>query len=230
MIGQITKLERSGDVAGLIDALHHGWWVTRALAASALGGFSGRIVENALLNALRDRSFIVRISAARSLARVKPQLPAETVVSALHPGEEAPTSLSAEEIIKHGLWHLPGIRATETLASALDDASEVDRAIYLHALGETGDRDAVPILIRHLDDAQEGARQSAAHSLGRLRDPVALEALAKHLDDPDKLVRREVVEALAKIGEAARQTLEQAAMSASSRDVRVRAKKALKSL
>jgi HEAT repeat protein len=196
----------------------------------ALGSRQGPAVERALLDALKDRSFIVRQVAARSLAHVSPQLPAEAVASALHPGEGSPGAVSAEEIIKHGLWSLPNIEAAATLVGALDSAQEVDRAMYLHALGEIGDKRAVPALIEHLDDPDEGARESAAEALGKLRDPMAIGPLADRIDDPSKRVQKAVVEALRELGEPASAALGRAATTASSRDVRRRARRATKRL
>ena len=68
-------------------------------------------------------------------------------------------------------------------------------------LGNSGDKRAVPALIKALGDKDSSVRWSAAKSLGKLGDKRAFTPLIQIIKDPDKDVREDVVEALGGLGD-----------------------------
>jgi beta-lactamase regulating signal transducer with metallopeptidase domain len=71
------------------------------------------------------------------------------------------------------------------------------------ALGERGEKRAVPYLIKMLDDPSASVREHAATALGNLGDSRALEALAKTMhEDKDTRVREHAASALGNLGDS----------------------------
>lgn len=228
MLRKITRLSRAGDVEGLMEALRRGSRLTRTLAADELRNFEGADVEEALLTALSDRSIMVRRTAAESLAQVNPDVTPAAVIAAVRGGAVDNGPLKPREILDHCLWSLPSIDATSTLLHALETASELDRSLSLHVLGETGDMRVFPAIVRSLDDPHAGVRIAAVQALGELRDPRAVDELARKAEDTDLDVRREAIKALKALGDSAQSALQDIAATSSSRRSRRWARQALK--
>jgi len=70
------------------------------------------------------------------------------------------------------------------------------------ALGQIGDRDAVPLVIQALQDKNGLVRRAATDALGNLKDRRAVAALCQALDGENWFVVRGAADALAKIGDA----------------------------
>ena len=89
------------------------------------------------------------------------------------------------------------------VAEAFDTATTDERWHIVCQLSESGNRDAVPILVRALKDPEARVRCEAANGLRRtdLADPRAVPALIEALSDTDPSVRRYAAEALGGIGD-----------------------------
>jgi HEAT repeat protein len=89
------------------------------------------------------------------------------------------------------------------LLQQLADKNRQVREDAAGALGEIGDRRAVPHLIQALGDKYAKVREAAASALGRIGDERAAPHLVQALGDPSVRVRSEAVKALSQIGSAA---------------------------
>jgi arylsulfatase A-like enzyme len=85
------------------------------------------------------------------------------------------------------------------LADALDRSDDMAfRRTIVEALGQFGDRRAVPVLLKHLGEVRNRREMIAA--LGQLGDPAAADALLEHLRSDDYVpVRVEAARSLAKL-------------------------------
>jgi HEAT repeat protein len=114
----------------------------------------------------------------------------------LYTGDAGEAQLAARWLGQHG-----GRDALEPLKDALTHSDARVRAAALLALGDLGDRRALPALCDRLaSDGASMARQAAAQSLGRIGDrsvESALEASAEA--DAKSKVRRAAGDALAQI-------------------------------
>lgn len=68
---------------------------------------------------------------------------------------------------------------------ALSDLQWVQRRHAVELLGKTGDRRAVPILLRGLKDQHPNVRVSTVRSLAEIGDPAAIPALRAALGDSE---------------------------------------------
>jgi HEAT repeat protein len=114
----------------------------------------------------------------------------------LYTGNADEAQLAARWLGQHG-----GEDALEPLRDALTHADARVRAAALLALGDLGDRRALPALCARLEkDDASLARQAAAQSLGRIGDRSVEDALhTAARADPKSKVRRASREALAQI-------------------------------
>jgi hypothetical protein len=94
-------------------------------------------------------------------------------------------------------------RALQSLVAALKDENRDVRWAAIEALGELGDRRAVPPLVEYLEkpEAYRWARRLIASALGVIGDRAGVPPLVKLLEDPDPFVRRLAALALVTIGE-----------------------------
>ncbi|MFB0535505.1 MAG: HEAT repeat domain-containing protein [Anaerolineae bacterium] len=89
------------------------------------------------------------------------------------------------------------------LLQQLADKNRQVRQEAARALGDMGDRRAVPHLIQALGDKYAKVREAAASALGRIGDEQAASHLVQALGDQNVRVRSEAVKALSQIGPAA---------------------------
>lgn len=96
-------------------------------------------------------------------------------------------------------------RALEPLVAALADANRDVRWAAVEALGELGDRRAVPALIEYVKkpEAYRWGKRLVAGALAAIGDPSAVQPLLGLLDDEDPFVRRIAAMALVRIGDPA---------------------------
>ena len=88
------------------------------------------------------------------------------------------------------------------LKAALLDPQPQVRTRALRALGELGDKRAVPMIVKLLADPSPGIRQAAAQVLGKLKGKSAVSALARIArDSDDRIMLQSVVAALGEIGD-----------------------------
>jgi HEAT repeat protein len=168
---RVERFKKAGDVDALVSVLRRGWWIERALAAITLGDLRGARVVDALLGALRDRSYLVRVAAGQTLARVDPQIDGARVLASIRePTDDPERPPTAEELVWSGAAPIPTLNAPEILVGALGSADAFDRAKYIHHLGTLGDRTVAPALVPYLDDEDASVRQAAEHALTAFRE------------------------------------------------------------
>lgn len=94
-------------------------------------------------------------------------------------------------------------RALAPLLAVLADANRDVRWAAIEALGDLGDRRAVPALVEYLKrpEAYRWGKRLAASALGAIGDPAALEPLLGLLADEDPFVRRAAAMALLRLGD-----------------------------
>jgi HEAT repeat protein len=139
---RVRRLQRRGDVAGLVGALASSSARVRRVAANALVERSDLRAVEPLTKALRDDDELVRANAALALGELEDRRP-ETPVEA----------------------------AVEPLIGALGDESPTVRAMASSALGRRRDPRAVEPLERLLQDDDEVVRHTAAAVLHAFRAP-----------------------------------------------------------
>ena len=170
----------------------------RRTAAESLGKIGQRSAGHGLLTALNDQDSRVRAAAALSLGRLGDGASGISLAGRLVDSSEAVrgasalalselerTGASEAETIRALHHHDPSVRMAATralvsqdivpftaeLVGALHDTDAHVRQGIAAALGETGDRRAIPHLLRLLkEDASAGVRSEAAFRLGKLGD------------------------------------------------------------
>jgi HEAT repeat protein len=93
----------------------------------------------------------------------------------------------------------------DNTASLIRDLGHKDwhvRSSAAKALGQIGNKKAVPALIKTLKDKNEDVREEAATALGEIKDPIAIPALIKAMKD-GRYVHSRIAWALFKIGKPA---------------------------
>ena len=121
---------------------------------------------------------------------------AERIVALLYDGENAGLRNAAAEIlVKLGSAALP------VLTRAADSPDPDVRKFILDILGDIGDRQVTPLLLRLLQsDAETNVRAAAAENLGKIRDASAVPVMLSTLSAPDLLVQFSLLDALGRIG------------------------------
>lgn len=149
--------------------------------------------------ALGDSSWRIRKEAINLfLALPGAILSAERIVALLYDEENAGLRNAAAEIlIKLGPGVLP------VLTRAADTRDPDVRKFILDIMGEIGDRQATPLLLRLLqNDVETNVRAAAAENLGKIGDARAVPVMVSALADPDLLVQFSLLDALGRIGSA----------------------------
>jgi|GEM_PF-1970110 len=149
-----------------------------------------------LLEALKDKQWVVRWSATEALGKLKDPRAVEPLIKALKGKDLDVRRRAARE-----LGELKDPRAVEPLIGALKDEDPLVRWSATEALGKLKDPRAVEPLIKALKDKDLDVRRSAAKALGKLKDPRAVEPLIGALKDEAPLVRWSVAEALGELGD-----------------------------
>jgi len=93
-------------------------------------------------------------------------------------------------------------KALRQIMMLLKDPSKYVREKAVIALGQIGDKKAVPVLVEALEkDEAEEVRVTIAGVLGHLRDKIAVPALIKTLEDPSPTARMKSAISLGLIGD-----------------------------
>ncbi len=93
-----------------------------------------------------------------------------------------------------------GNQSVQPLITALKNENPLIRARASSALGDIGDRGAVPSLCAALEDGDKKVQFSAMDALGTIKDERAITPLLKKLKDPDSGVRNRAAEILDILG------------------------------
>lgn len=216
----VGKLRSTGDVAGLVDALHHSEFVVRREAVRALGELGDARAVGPLIAAMGEQS--LGNDAAQALANlgspaVQPLIAAlDDPDASVHWGAadalgRTGDARAVEPLIAHlrehpnsvisALQKLGDSRAVEPLIAALGDDGYHVRLDAVVALGELGDPRAVEPLIALLGDESHDVRNNAEYALEKMGD-AAVEPLIAALKDPNEDVRSKAAHALGNLGDA----------------------------
>jgi len=194
-LGKIASAEA---VPGLLLALRDADPLVRQYSAWGLGNLGERArteVASALVVVLEDPIPAVADAAAQAVGSIGagPEIIAR-VLTMLREG-----SVQARRAAITVLGLLESPLAYDGLLNALADRDAEVRQRAIAALGELGDRRAVPAIearLRH--DTSEGVRTEAAYRLGTLSDEGSLPILrAAAIKDPNARVRRWAQRAIA---------------------------------
>lgn len=202
----IDRMERNGDVEGLISALKFKDCNIRKEAAAALKKIGDNRALFPLIDILEYRDWheyyavmgSVRETAAEALGVLKDRRAVEPLIKALTDKDE--------EVRWKAAWALGNIRdrkAVEPLIYLLQDKRWTVRRFAASALGKIGDKQAVESLIYALNDEEWHVRKYAADALGKIRDENAIPSLMDAMYDEDSDVRWKAVVALGKMGSGA---------------------------
>ncbi len=186
----LGKIGNSAATTALVEALSDPDSQVREYSAWALGQIGEDLNDTAavrLAGALGDEHPAVKQAAAQALGKIGSRPPVIAILTqALTVGER-----SSRRAVVEALTQLEAKKAFPVLRKALTDPDPAVRQGALAALGELGDRRALPdFRERLLFDVSPGVRTEAAYRLGKLGDHQELQALdeAAH-DDASPVVR-----------------------------------------
>lgn len=175
----LGKIGHSAGTQGLVLALSDSDPLVREYSAWALGQIGEEVNTDAaiaLVSALSDEHPKVKDSAAHALGNIglrEPMVP--LLVEGLKVGE-----VQSRRAVVQALMQLEGKEAYSALLTALKDSDPQVRQGAIAALGELGDRQALPKLRKVLlKDRHAGVRTEAAYRLGKLGDQADLPSLHK---------------------------------------------------
>ncbi len=175
----LGKIGHSAGTQGLAKALSDPDPLVREYSAWALGQIGEEINMNAALavvSALGDEHPAVKQSAAKALGNIGirgPMIP--LLIEGLKVGE-----VQSRRAIVDALMHLEGKDAYPALLAVLDDPDPNVRQGAIAALGELGDRQALPLFRKSLlNDPNVGVRTEAAYRLGKLGNQADIPSLQK---------------------------------------------------
>jgi HEAT repeat protein len=206
-IVNIDYLEENRDVEGLIMALKDQDYLTRKEAARALKKVGDERAVNALVEALRYKSWhsdyvilnAVRENSAEALGKIGDERATPYLIESMEEDPDEEVRLKAAL----ALGEIGDPEATDALIAALEDKSGSVRRTAANSLGMIGDHRAVPYLIETLEDSDWHVRKYAAVALGKMKDEKAIPILLEAMDDEDADVRWKAMLALGKMGESA---------------------------
>lgn len=192
-IPAVRRMQKGGDVSGLVATLTHRDPDLRYAAAEALAGMEAREAIPSLVAALGDPHQGVRWKAAEALGRMGGDaLPA--MAKALESPD--PDVRWRAAVV---LGDIGGAAAAEALVRALRDDDRYVRSRAEQALGRIGP-EAVGPLLSLLAGGTSRDRQAAAAALGWTRDPRAIGPLVGALGDGDPALRDAAASALEALG------------------------------
>lgn len=180
----LTGFAWPGRVARLTQQLRSEDVTQRREAARLLGEHTAADAREALLVALDDEDWDVRLEAIRSAARVGLRDHVPVLIDWLN-DPVADARVAAAE----ALGVLREARAEATLIRALGDNDAKVRTAAAVALGNLGSAKAVTPLLGRLNDADPVVRLAAVRALGALQDPQVIVPLVSRTQDPDPEVK-----------------------------------------
>lgn len=186
----LGKIALPAAAGPLIGALHDEDPLVRQYSAWALGNL-GELAPShaagALAGLLDDPSFPTAMAAAEAIGKINvPSHVVEHVLNTLH----HPSEKTRRAAIQALIW-LEHPSAYGALIESLKDAHAEVRQGAVAALGELGDRRAVPRMQDRLQhDPAAGVRSEAAYRIGKMGDAGSISMLkAAALGDPEPAVR-----------------------------------------
>ena len=172
------------------------WNVISRYAVSALIKISSEKVVDALIEVIKDKSYVrSSISIEGLLIEIGSKKAIKPLIRTLK-DEDKDVRRSAAR----ALGEIGSEKAIKPLIRTLKDEDKDVRSSVAEALGEIGSEKAIKPLIRALKDKDKYVRSSVAEALGEIGSEKSLEPLIRTLKDKDKYVRSSVAEALGEIG------------------------------
>ncbi|RPI10977.1 MAG: serine/threonine protein kinase [Zetaproteobacteria bacterium] len=194
-IETIVRINDPNAVYHLIDILQDDAEYSRRAAVEVLNQIGNTSAIKDLLGALRDRDWWVRVRAADALGMIGGPKVVDAVVSLVTDKDEF-IRRCAIEILNSNAAHAAQEPVFNVLLGALDDEDWWVRERAIDALASTGDRRAVPPLVRVLERDTKAA-PVAIRALASLGDPQAIRPVLAKVRSHDKAVKSEAFRALA---------------------------------
>ena len=192
VIDAIDHMEGVRAVPAISRALRDNDAEVRRAAADALGGMEDSDAVPALLDVARDANAEVRRAVISALGSLQDRRALPAFGAALSDADVEVRRAAAE-----AFGSIDKLRtAPPELIRAMDDKDAEVRHQVAHALGHTGDPDALRALIAHVTDPNVEVRQAVVESLDNFDDPSVTAALRTLLKDSDAEVRKSAAEAL----------------------------------
>ena len=162
-----------GDYTGLdvlVKATHSKDEVNRQLAAEGLGSVNDKAALHPLAAALDDKAWLVKATAAKSLARILAAMPTALVRRSQ---DWLKTALANREwSVRHAAVGISSEMDPELAVSllgwAMRDKDARIRTAAVASLSKLRSKKAIPLLTHALDDKSADVRRSAARALGEL--------------------------------------------------------------
>jgi hypothetical protein len=163
----------------------------RQKAAEKLAFFDSDEVVLGLFSVLEDRDPQLSLAAARSLAALGRDIPAQIL-------RNAPWG---DSVLVHDLFEKLAVRQSEDLVALARDMNVMPRrrVAAVEALGSTGDFALISVFSALALESTSDVRAAAARGLGRLGHPKAQDILAGLFGDDDYHVRAAAVWAVGQI-------------------------------
>jgi len=186
-------LENSGQVASwLRDLSARSTWI-RASAAENLGILRIPQVLDALVRALGDPVFDVRMRAAKALGALGGAQARQALIATLSEENRWSVIRIADLLAEMG----PVV--VEELIDAIPTMGRASRLAALDVIAQVGNNDATPFLSAELDELDRDVRARAASALGQIGDERAIPGLVNALHDPEWPVRAMAAKALGRL-------------------------------
>lgn len=188
-------------MSGAYESYQAGEVEERRLAIAALGERAEGAPEDVelLRLGLGDEDWRVRkesvLAAARHVGWGEPLF--EMLVGAITQGENVGLRNAAVEALGR-----IGAQAVAPLLEALPRIPEAARKFVFEALGDLGELEAVPVLVRSVENDEPNTAAAALDALSRIGGPEAEAALRRRLSHPDPFQRLTALEGLEKLGAA----------------------------
>ena len=196
-LGSIGDLSAVAPLAGLVNdpEYHVRKSVILALRALADAGVEDPTIADAIVAALEDSDFEVRLLATVSVSHTRGSRATAALLGLLQGSYEKNKWYAAR-----ALGEIGDKGAVDPLIEMLKAPAGNQRSVAAFALGLLGDSRAVPPLLDALKDPDEKVRASAADSLGWLEAHEAVEALKGLVSDPCPEVRAAAARSLGRLG------------------------------
>jgi len=175
----------------LAEELETGDAVQREYVLAALGTLQAHDQVDNIARVLADRGLKRRYVAAWALGEIGHPQSIEALIESLDDSDAAVKRYATRALIKFNQ------EAVEPLLKALPGAKGEAEAAIIRALGDIGDRRALPSLLERSDGTH---RAEVFMALGKLKDPAAEKALVEGLTDQNWRVRMNAAMALGPLG------------------------------
>jgi len=216
---KVQKMQKNGDVMGLIKALGHKDYEVRIEAIQALGQLKDKRAVSALIQIVEsEKKALERDRAARALGNIGDERGVEALSKAawasiwIGDHEDKWQTALLNETALNALEKIGTQAAVEALINLTGHSEEKIRALVAKKLGILGKPSAVEALIELTRlDISEWVQTSAATALARFADADSIEAIARTWPVIYPDTRERIRELLAeKAGPAALEALDKA--------------------